>query len=142
MTNMDDPRIKHLLQFAVDNSVALVLDGEVGFGRPCVGFTCGGNYLDINPRCLPDYHYAFASADERLYPPEEVPNAYHKHDCFCVLIRDGDREKAITELDTWLTHLQSFGKLVIEDYVTGAEGLQAVFSGIIGHALRIKAIET
>ena len=32
-------------------------DGEVGFGRKCVGLTNGSNYVDYNPTQYPDYDY-------------------------------------------------------------------------------------
>lgn len=36
-------------RFAVDHKVIFDDEGEVGFGRECVGFRDGGKYIDHNP---------------------------------------------------------------------------------------------
>ena len=70
--------------YAARHNVKLELEGEVGFGRECVGIVCdNGSY--------PDYEV------EDL---EWVPNdAYHKHNCVAVL---GRGEHAESQLYDWL----------------------------------------
>lgn len=137
---MSEIIINHLLEFAKSNSLILEQKGEVGFGRACVGFISKlGNYVDINPTSHQDYEYVF-NYDERLYAPDDV-QAYHKHDCFCVLAHGEDEPDyytALNQLYDWLVSLQSKGKLFVESYATGASGLQAMISGTVGYALRME----
>jgi hypothetical protein len=106
--------------------------GECGFGRECVGLTNGNNYVDYNPRCLPDYDYVAEFYDERFN--DIVPEgAYHKHNCLVVL---GRGEDSIRQLSEWVDKLNELGA-VVEKYKTGATGIQAIFSGIENYAVRI-----
>lgn len=98
-------------------------EGEVGFGRECVGLTNGNNWVDYNP--TKDLEYIKDFYDERLYNITP-PDAYHKHDCLAVL---GRGEGAIRQLSDWVDKLNELGA-VVEDYETGATGIQAIFSGI------------
>lgn len=112
--------------------------GEVGFGRPCVGFTKGNGYVEYNPLSrADDYRRIPEFADDRLYAPDGV-EAYHKHDCLAVLVRDEDYDAAIRQLDQWVRHLESLGTVEVVSYETGATGFQAVISGVIGYALRVR----
>jgi hypothetical protein len=123
--------------FANKHKLIFVEDGEVGFGRACVGFLTGrGNYLDYNPRKSPDYAWIKELYDERLNPPNEVPDAYHKHECIAVLKREGN--DPIDQLAKWVTYLESLGELEVVSYDTGADGLQALISGVTGYAIKVK----
>lgn len=81
-----------LEQFALKHKLILEEAGEVGFGRPCVGFLKGTGYVDYNATVHPDYKPAFPD-DEYYEPP--VPDAYHKHDCLAVLVHDDDYDSAL-----------------------------------------------
>jgi hypothetical protein len=127
-------------QFANKHKVIFEDKGECGFGRPCVGFIRGSGYIAHNPCTSGDYSPIAEFADDRLYPPVPVPDAYHKHDCLAVLAR-GDEpnyEKAIEQLAAWVKHLESLGEVEVGQYETGATGLQAALSGMLGWAVRIK----
>lgn len=93
-----DEKILFLTKWAADNGAVLALKGEVGFGRPCVGIMVGNHY--------PDYDYGVPAT----CPPLEVNNAYHKHDCLCIL---GQGEDAINELYLWVKSLND-NDVVIE----------------------------
>ena len=138
-----------LLAFANKHKLILEDEGEVGFGRLCVGFlTKAGSYLDLNPnRFTNDDKYCEEvwPRDERLQAPDGV-RAYHKHECLCVLvypdITEGPppyrmmTEEALRQLAQWIDHLDSQGDLVVVEYETGAEGMQALMTGVLGYALR------
>ena len=107
-------------------------DGEVGFGRKCVGLTNGDNYVDYNPTQFPDYNCVEEFYDERLY--DIVPeNAYHKYNCLAVL---GNEESSIIQLSEWIDKLKELGA-VIEKYKTGATGIQALISGTENYAIKL-----
>ena len=107
-------------------------DGEVGFGRKCIGLTDGSNYIDYNPTQFPDYDYVEEFYDERLY--DIVPeNAYHKHNCLAVL---GNEESSIIQLSEWINKLKELGA-VVEKYKTGATGIQALISGTENYAIKL-----
>ena len=107
-------------------------DGEVGFGRKCVGLTNGNNYVNYNPTQFPDYDYVEEFYDERLY--DIVPeNAYHKHNCLAVL---GNEESSIIQLSEWIDKLKELGA-VVEKYKTGATGIQGLISGTENYAIKL-----
>ena len=107
-------------------------DGEVGFGRKCVGLTNGNNYVDYNPTQFPDFDYVEEFYDERLF--DIIPeNAYHKHNCLAVL---GNEETSIIQLSEWIDKLKELGA-VVQKYKTGATGMQALFTGIENYAIKL-----
>lgn len=91
-----DEKIEWMAVWAARQGCALALvDGEVGFGRECVGITKDGNF--------PDYRWYNETTYERADPNGEVwvpEDAYHKHDCVAVL---GRGEGAEAQLYEWLT---------------------------------------
>jgi glycyl-tRNA synthetase beta subunit len=107
-------------------------DGEVGFGRKCVGLINGSNYVDYNPTQYPNYDYVEEFYDERLF--DIVPeNAYHKHNCLAVL---GNEETSIIQLSEWIDKLKELGA-VVEKYKTGATGIQALITGTENYAIKL-----
>ncbi len=141
----DHPTYAKLQAFANKHKLILQDCGAVGFGRPCVGFETGSSYIDYNPISRPNYDYHWGARDRRLDPPaDKTPNAYHKHDCLAVLVQADDWENvpdtaydtALEELLAWIEHLESQGALEVVDFPTGATGLQAVLSGVVGKAIR------
>lgn len=128
-----DKIMEVLNEFAKKHGIFLEVEGEVGFGRECVGFTSGNSYIDYNPYDKRTYEPIKRFYNEKHYEisPE---NAYHKHDCLCVL---GRGESALKELAQWVEDLEKLNVRVSE-YYTGAIGIQAVFDGgIKGYTLVI-----
>lgn len=87
--------------YAAKIGAQLVLDGECGFGRPCVGISVDGTY--------PDYHWFNRETYERedengqVWTPED---AYHKHECVAVL---GTGPEAEAQLYEWLKWFEDNG---------------------------------
>lgn len=130
-----NPIWQDLQQFANEHKVILEENGEVGFGRPCVGFLRDGSYVAFNPRKPPDYDYVWPE-DPRLHPPNVVTDAYHKHECFAVLVHSDNHDRALAQLDSWVEHLKMQGAIELIRYETGATGIQALFSGLFSYAFR------
>lgn len=89
----------------------LELDGEVGFGRPCVGILWKTHYIDT-PGSGHNDHGPFMGSDSIGGPPEHV-NAYHKHDCLAVL---GTHGESIDGLLDWVDKIRAAGgNIVVKD---------------------------
>lgn len=132
--------VAELDEFAKAHGLKLSVRGEVGFGRPCVGLLGSSeNYVDYNPHKSDGNYGEVWPADERLYAPDGV-EAYPKHDCFAVLCADDEPAytEALRQLLTWVRHLKAQGDVYVERYATGATGIQALFSGTHGCALRLR----
>lgn len=123
-----------LNRFAIDNKLILEEKGSVGFGRDCVGFVKGSGYINYNPTTYPDFDLAFPNR-EYIYPPNTAPDAYHKHECMCVLVHDDNYKKALRQLYAWVNHLTDSNNFEVLEYDTGAQGMQAIISGIVGYAI-------
>jgi len=117
-------KLQWMMEWAAENGLALELNGEVGFGRECVGFTQRGNYVDVDfgyasdPAGIYMYHsddYADSESrraaaeifrDDRLDPGKDAPDHYHKHDCLAIL---GRGQKAEKQLYAWTRRLVDEG---------------------------------
>jgi hypothetical protein len=133
---MMDENSNKLEMFAEKHALKLEKRGEVGFGRPCVGFIAGNGYVDYNAFKYPDFTPAFPQ-DNQYYPPDSVKDAYHKHDCLCVLVINDDYDEALRQLEIWVEDIESRGGKIYK-FRTGATGIQAMVSGRIGWALRVR----
>jgi hypothetical protein len=133
---MDNELKNKLERFALKHKLVFEEKSEVGFGRPCVGFTKGEGYINFNPTVRPDFDLVFPD-DDYYESPENVPDAYHKHDCMAVLVHDGDYDKALHQLGLWVDDVEAKGGKVVE-FSTGATGIQALFSGLIDYAFRFE----
>jgi hypothetical protein len=133
---MNEEVLKHLYEFANANDLVLEKHGEIGFGRPCVGFVKGESYIAYNPYNSMDFERIPEFYDKRL-SEAATENAYHKDDYMAVLVHDDKYEDALVELERWLTNLEKLGKVRVKEYATGATGIQAMFSGLRGYALTI-----
>ena len=131
----DNPVWQNLQRFANEHKVLLEDNGEVGFGRPCIGFLRGGSYIAHNPYNSSDFARIWPE-DQRLLPPGTVPDAYHKHDCFAVLVHGDDYDKALVQLNAWVEHLEAQGTVELVEYETGATGIHALLSGVTSYAFR------
>ena len=89
-----DDKIQWMATWAAKHGVQLVLEGECGFGRECVGVSVDGGYLDYE--WYDDESFKRADKNGDVWCP---PNAYHKHPCVAVL---GRGEAAEAELYDWL----------------------------------------
>ncbi|MCK5607461.1 hypothetical protein KAR91_36595 [Candidatus Pacearchaeota archaeon] len=135
---------KRMQEFANEHKLILEDKGEVGFGRPCVGIIGSEGYIEFNPmrykegdmRLNPDLVYAFP--DDKSFFPPPVEDAYHKHECLCVLVHDDDYDKALIQLDEWIQVLIK-KKVVVVKYPTGANGMAIVLQGVIGSAFRLES---
>lgn len=114
--------VENIKNFCYKNRFEFVV-GECGFGRPCVGI--------MNPatRCWVGYHDCNAAQSSR---PE---NAYHKDDYLCVLVQDGDYNKAIPQLEAWIGGIVKGGYRVGENIKS--DGLAAL---VAGHPVVQKAL--
>lgn len=124
---------KVIQEFANKHKVVFEEKGEVGFGRECVGLMHGDNYIDYNPCSFPNYDSIKEHYSDMFYKIAP-PDAYHKHDCIAIL---GQGEEAISKLYDWVVELDKLNVELVR-YETGATGMQAVMSGIFGHAFVIK----
>lgn len=126
--------IKFLQEFATKHKLVFEDEGEAGFGRECVGLIKGTNWLDYNPMDMDTYDVIDGMDCQKAcdLAPED---AYHKHECFAVL---GRGKEAISQLATWVRDLEKEGELEVVQYNTGATGMQAMLTGVYGHALVIK----
>jgi hypothetical protein len=110
-TSAHDVKVAWLEGWCSAHGLVLELEGEVGFGRECVGVMApdpfGGAYVDFDT-------YDPATFDplpfqEGLIPGAEAPDAYHKHDCLCVLGRGPEAE---AQLYAWVRRLADAGALI------------------------------
>lgn len=118
--------IIELEKFAKKHGIFLVRKGEVGFGRPCVGFISSDEsaYVDYNACVYPDFNPAFPN-DDQYSPPREVEDAYHKHDCLAVLVYGDDYNKALHQLLIWVRDIENRNGYVVKyrNYATGFKQL-------------------
>ncbi len=130
MEKSHEKNLKNIQDFANKHKLVFEDNGEIGFGRECVGLLHGDNYIEYNPMDS-DFNYMPDFYDERFnnIAPE---NAYHKGDYLAVL---GTGESAISELSQWVDSLKEIG-VEIGNYPTGATGLQAMISGFTAYAIK------
>lgn len=119
-------------KFANDHKLIFEPEGECGFGRECVGFLArNGSWVNYHPCEYKNYKEIAGFTDEGVDPPEGV-EAYHKHDCMCVL---GRGDEAIIQLARWAQKINETGRARVITFETGAEGIQALLSGVTGYAI-------
>ena len=135
---IDDMQAMRILnEFALKHKVVLEQKGKVGFGRPCVGFTYGHNYIDYNPYKYVNHEPVdISEVYSDLFHELAPANAYHKHTCLCVLVEDGKYKDALAELAKWVTDLEKHNVCIV-DFSTGATGMQAEISGKFGKTLKL-----
>jgi hypothetical protein len=107
-------QIAWLERWCAEQGLNLVLEGECGFGRDCVGVASmdeSGTYPDYQ---WYDKDYEDISGSGGVWTPED---AYHKHPCTAVL---GRGDVAIAQLYEWCVWFEENG-FVYER--TRAEGI-------------------
>lgn len=87
-------QIIYLTEWAAKNGAVLTLAGQVGFGRDATGIMIDDHYIDT---------------DEHLGPWWQPEDAYHKHDCLCVL---GHGDGPLRQLYDWVRWLDEHGYTV------------------------------
>jgi hypothetical protein len=144
IATLDIAAVKQELEaFAATLDVTFNPEGECGFGRSCVGFTDGDNWLAYHPYAYPDFEQVKdppGLQDPNLAPPAATPDAYHKHACLAVLAKGDppDYEGAMRQLLAWVRNLRAHGEPETVWYRTGATGIQAIVSGTRQRAIRFK----
>ncbi len=125
-----DAQIRDVRLWAAEQGCILNLDGEVGFGRPCVGITHTNGYVDYD-----GWPEGTDRPDDRATPPDGV-DAYHKHDCLAVL---GTDEAAVEGLLAWVAKIRSHGgRIVVHDREPDP---QAGIIGLLLHGVTRAVIE-
>lgn len=100
-----EDKIKYMQDWCNENNLDLILQGECGLGRDCVGI------LSPLAMAYPDYilfdeEYNVIFGEE-VWTPED---AYHKHPCVAVL---GLGEKAECQLYEWVKWFNDNGYICI-----------------------------
>lgn len=132
--------LKKLNDFAIRHKVILEEKGEIGFGRPCVGFIRNGSYIDINP-----YKEDYSGFDkdfycEDFYAPEGV-ESYHKHDCLAILCKNTKEgyEEGLRQLLKWIEHIEKKNSIIIVNRQNKPKStMEALFKGLSSPAMRLK----
>ncbi len=125
----------NIQKFANKHKILFEDEGECGFGRECVGLLKGGNYIAFNPNSQAENTRGEAIDefyDDRFYDIQPSL-AYHKYDCLAVL---GRGDESIIQLSNWVDELNKLNA-TIEEYKTGATGLQAIISGYSSYTFKI-----
>ena len=104
-------QIVYLTDWAARYQCSLQLNGQVGFGRDCVGILKDSTYIDYEDH-------------PEIWTPED---AYHKHDCLAVL---GHGDEALAQLYEWVKWLDGHGWGVKNTYRQPTSGIDLAFHGI------------
>lgn len=130
MKTLEEHR-KNIQDFADKWNVEYTEEGEIGFGRECVGLLKDDNYIAYNPTDDSTYENISEFYNEVLYDitPE---NAYHKGCYLAVLGRNEDR---IIQLSEWIDKLKELDVSIVK-YKTGAVGIQALISGEYAYTVK------
>jgi hypothetical protein len=115
-------QIVYITEWASRYGATLQFNGEVGFGRPCVGILKGDHYIDTaDVKNVEAYQ---PGGD--WWQPED---AYHKHDCLAVLSY-GDNDAALAQLYEWVRWLDGHGYGIDEVYRQPTSQIDLAFHGI------------
>lgn len=119
-----DEKITWMALYCARHGLALVFNGECGFGRKCVGVTANGNY--------PEYEWYDEKTYERIDKNGDVwtpPDAYHKHTCVAVL---GHGELSEAQLFDWLQWFDA-NDFALETGVKEADPALGAMGYLLGH---------
>jgi hypothetical protein len=101
-----DEQIVYLTEWAAKNGGTLQIHGQVGFGREATGILVDGAYPDTGPA---KEKTCYMEHGGPWWQPED---AYHKHDCLCVL---GHEYVQLRQLYNWVKWLdENHYKVAIE----------------------------
>lgn len=113
-------QIVYLTEWAARYRCSLQLNGQVGFGRDCVGILKDSTYIDTADIKGEE---AYVEGSE-WWEPED---SYHKHDCLTVL---GHGDEALTQLYEWVKWLDGHGYGVEDTYRQPTSTTDLAFHGI------------
>lgn len=113
-------KIDWMRDWCTANNVVLELEGEVGFGRPCVGILAYDKYPDYE---WYDDNYDRADKNGDVWTPE---GAYYKHPCVAVL---GRGDAATEQLYNWLKWFDDNGFKVVASRRTPTSDVDAILHG-------------
>lgn len=113
-------QIVYITEWAARYRCSLQLNGEVGFGRDCVGVLNEGTYIDLEEV---KGREAYQPGGEWWQPGD----AYHEHDCLAVLGHDDD---ALAQLYAWVKWLDGHGYGVEIVYREPTSNIDLAFHGI------------
>jgi hypothetical protein len=116
------------MRWALENGVA-IMHGECGFGRLCVGVNSAGQWIDWRQY---DQHFNVVGVPYDGLVPDD---AYHKHDCVCVLVQGDDYPAAWWQLAIWLDAIIDGDWKVRQDDRTPTDQLDLIFHGLTTHRL-------
>jgi len=108
---MDAEKIAFMVEWASEGGAHLETNGEVGFGRDCVGISKDNAYIDY------DYN-------DNIWTPED---AYHKHDCLAVL---GHGEDSLEQLYQWVKWLKENDWTIKTDLRKPKDNLDLLLHGV------------
>jgi len=118
-----EAQIVYLTEWAARYRCALQLNGQVGFGRDCVGILKDSHYIDTaDAKNATAYNYE--SGPGSWWEPED---SYHKHDCLAVL---GHGDEALAQLYQWVKWLDGHGYGVEEVYRRPSSDIDLAVHGI------------
>lgn len=109
------------LEWAMENRV-IITEGEVGFGRDCVGVSAGTFWIDWRANKGSPTWEEIPGAYDGFIPD----GAYHKHDCVCVL---GQSDESWMMLAMWLDHIVQDGWMVLHGDRTPENAIDLLFHG-------------
>lgn len=127
MSYVDDVFYLQTFVDTLGTGFSLITRGEVGFGRPCVGISIHEGYVDFNPIDGDTFERIEELYHEELFP--KIEDAYHKHDCFAVLVHDDDYEEGLRQLREWVEDIRQHGKPVVVEYEGSRHSLSAFMTG-------------
>lgn len=110
-------KIDWLNNWCKKEGLSLVLEGECGFGRECVGVA------SVNDGTYPDYVW-YDDDCERVDKNADVwcpPNAYHKHSCTAVL---GRGDSAVEQLYQWCKWFEENNFHYKKEFVTCTDPIE------------------
>ena len=109
------PQLKAFLEHHKDIGFEVV-EATAGFGRPCVGISKDGQYLEYGKLNEQTYMTESDCNVARKFAP---PDAYHKHDCFAVLFKEKEGAThaqlingALEQLEYWVNGLNHYGYIL------------------------------
>ena len=118
-----EAQIVYLTEWAARYRCSLQLNGEVGFGRDCVGILKDSHYIDTAD-IKGETAYNFNSEPYSWWEPED---SYHKHDRLAVL---GHGDEPLAQLYEWVKWLDGHGYGVEDTYRQPSSDIDLALHGI------------
>ena len=91
-----EEKLTWMAKYAMKHGASILLEGECGICRECVGLSIGGTYPDYEWYEWDAEEYNRIDSNGKVWKPKD---AYHKHPCVAVL---GRGKEAEAQLYDWL----------------------------------------